>query len=143
MYAYIKNWVIDCISHEIIGMSDSDVIEYESSITDPVYAGGIVEQRTFPEIEKKERIKRLLVESDDLDAIDLEWLIFSDIEIGEIIRSRVFAGNPYAESALQAKISAYLLSVIQGNPNEEILVSIQEKQARINEVRAKLNLTII
>ena len=143
MYAYIKNWVIDCISHEIIGMSDSDVIEYESSITDPVYAGGIVEQRTFPEIEKKERIKRLLVESDDLDAIDLEWLIFSDIEIGEIIRSRVFAGNPYAEAALQAKTSAYLLSVTQGNPNEEILVSIQEKQARINEVRAKLNLTII
>lgn len=143
MYAYIKNWVIDCISHEIIGMSDSDVIEYESSITDPVYAGGIVEQRTFPEIEKKERIKRLLVESDDLDAIDLEWLIFSDIEIGEIIRSRVFAGNPYAESALQAKTSAYLLSVIQGNPNDELLASIQDNQEKINEIRLKFGLTII
>lgn len=143
MYAYIKNWVIDCISHEIIGMSDSDVIEYESSITDPVYAGGIVEQRTFPEIEKKERIKRLLVESDDLDAIDLEWLIFSDIEIGEIIRSRVFAGNPYAESALQAKTSAYLLSALAGNPNDELLASIQDKQEKINEIRLKFGLTII
>lgn len=119
------------------------MIEYESSITDPVYAGGIVEQRTFPEIEKKERIKRLLVESDDLDDIDLEWLIFSDIEIGEIIRSRVFAGNPYAESALQAKISAYIISVMSGKTNDEILISIKDKQEKINEIRLKFGLTII
>lgn len=92
---------------------------------------------------KKIRILASLISSPDIQSVDLEWIVFSNKEIGDIILDRVFGGNPHAESALQAKTSAYLLSVIQGNPNEEILVSIQEKQARINEVRAKLNLTII
>lgn len=92
---------------------------------------------------KKIRILASLISSPDIQDVDLEWIIFNDKEIGDIILDRVFGGNPYAEAALQAKTSAYLLSVIQGNPNEELLVSIQDKQARINEVRAKLNLTII
>ncbi len=92
---------------------------------------------------KKIRILASLISSPDIQSVDMEWIQFTNKEIGDIILDRVFGGNPHAESALQAKTSAYLLSVIQGNPNEEILVSIQEKQARINEVRAKLNLTII
>jgi hypothetical protein len=55
----------------------------------------------------------------------------------------VFAGNPYAEAALQAKTSAYILSVILGNPNEELLISIQEKQRAINEVRVAFGLSSI
>lgn len=143
MYAYIKNWVIDCISQEIIEMQDSEMIEYQDSILNPIYSNGEILEYVDEENVKKYRIFSSLISATDLALVDLEWLTFTDIEIGEIIRSRVFAGNPYAEAALQAKTSAYLLSVIQGNPNEELLASIQEKQRAINEVRAKLNLTII
>lgn len=93
--------------------------------------------------QQKARVKQALISTPDLSAVDLEWVIFSDIEIGEIIRSRVFAGNPYAEAALQAKTSAYILSVILGNPNEELLISIQEKQRAINEVRVAFGLSSI
>ena len=86
---------------------------------------------------KKERIQSALISTPDLSSVDLEWVIFSDIEIGDIIQARVFGGNPHAESALQAKISAYLLSVISGEPNEDLLVSIQEKQSQVNEIRSK------
>lgn len=143
MYAYIKNWVIDCISQEIIEMQDSEMIEYQDSILNPIYSNGEILEYVDEENVKKYRIFSSLISATDLALVDLEWLTFTDIEIGEIIRSRVFAGNPYAEAALQAKTSAYLLSVIQGNPNEELLASIQEKQRAINDVRAKLNLTII
>ena len=93
--------------------------------------------------QQKARVKQALISTPDLSAVDLEWVIFSDIEIGEIIRSRVFAGNPYAESALQAKTSAYILSVVSGEPNETLLVSIQEKQRQINEERWVFGLTSI
>lgn len=93
--------------------------------------------------QQKARIKLALISTPDLSSVDLEWVTFSDIEIGEIIRSRVFAGNPYAESALQAKTSAYLLSALAGNPNDELLASIQDKQEKINEIRLKFGLTII
>lgn len=42
-----------------------------------------------------------------------------------------------------AKTNAYLMSVMSGDPNEELLAEIQAKQAQINEVRAKFNLSII
>lgn len=92
---------------------------------------------------KKNRIKLALISSPDLSTIDFDWVSFSDIEIGEIIRSRVFGWNPHAESALQAKTSAYLLSALAGNPNDELLASIQDKQEKINEIRLKFGLTII
>ncbi len=135
MYSALKDWEIQYI------------LDYEPTDEQLTELGcDSYEEYREPEEtleQKKCRITELLISSPDLSTIDFDWVSFSDIEIGEIIRSRVFGGNPYAEAALQAKTSAYLLSVIQGNPNEEILVSIQEKQARINEVRAKLNLTII
>ena len=86
---------------------------------------------------KKTRIFSSLVASSNIGDVDLEGVTFSDIEIGDIIQERVFRGNPHAESALQAKISAYLLSVISGEPNEDLLVSIQEKQSQVNEIRSK------
>lgn len=87
--------------------------------------------------QQKARIKLALISTPDLSSVDLKWVIFSDTEIGDIIQARVFGGNPHAESALQAKISAYLLSVISGEPNEDLLVSIQEKQSQVNEIRSK------
>lgn len=142
MYAYIQNGDIQCISHEMLEV-EGEIIEYDDRIANPIYRDGKIIEYIDEEGEKKSRVRTALISAQNLSSVDIEWVLFSDIEIGEIIRSRVFAGNPYAEAALQAKTSAYLLSVILGNPNEELLVSIQDKQARINEVRAKLNLTII
>ena len=92
---------------------------------------------------KKIRILASLISSPDIQDVDLEWIVFTNKEIGDIILDRVFGWNPHAESALQAKISSYLLSVISGNPNDEILISIKDKQEKINEIRLKFGLTII
>ena len=92
---------------------------------------------------KKIRILASLISSPDIQDVDLEWIIFNDKEIGDIILDRVFGWNPHAESALQAKTSAYLLSALAGNPNDELLASIQDKQEKINEIRLKFGLTII
>lgn len=95
------------------------------------------------EEKKKSRIYQALITSPDIQSVKLEWIIFNDKEIGDIILERVFGGNPHAESALQAKISAYIISVMSGKTNDEILVSIQDKQEKINEIRLKFGLTII
>jgi len=92
---------------------------------------------------KKIRILASLISSPDIQSVDLEWIVFSNKEIGDIILDRVFGWNPYAEAALQAKTSAYLLSALAGNPNDELLASIQDKQEKINEIRLKFGLTII
>lgn len=92
---------------------------------------------------KKIRILASLISSPDIQDVDLEWIVFSNKEIGDIILDRVFGGNPHAESALQAKTSAYLLSTLAGNPNDELLASIQDNQEKINEIRLKFGLTII
>lgn len=92
---------------------------------------------------KKVRIFSSLISSPHLETVDLEWVTFSNIEIGDIIQARVFWGNPHAESALQAKISSYIISVMSGKPNDEILISIKDKQEKINEIRLKFGLTII
>ena len=89
---------------------------------------------------KKIRIFSSLVASSDIESIDLEWVTFSNIEIGEIIQARVFGGNPHAESALQAKTSAYLLSALSGEPNTQLLADITAKMEQINEIRNKFNL---
>jgi len=86
---------------------------------------------------KKIRILATLIASPDIQSVDLEWIVFTNKEIGDIILDRVFDGNPHAESALQAKISSYIISVITGQPNTELLAEIEEKQAMVNEVRNK------
>lgn len=92
---------------------------------------------------KKIRVFAMLVSSPDIQDVGLEWIQFTNKEIGDIILDRVFGWNPHAESALQAKTSAYLLSALAGNPNDELLASIQDKQEKINEIRLKFGLTII
>lgn len=95
------------------------------------------------EEEKKSRIYQSLITSSNIEDVDLEWIQFTNKEIGDIILDRVFGGNPHAESALQAKISSYIISVMSGKPNDEILISIKDKQEKINEIRLKFGLTII
>ena len=143
MYAYIQNEEILFVSQEIIENDDVLMIEYDNSITDPVYVDGVIQQRTFPEIEKKERIQASLISSPHLETVDLEWIQFSNIEIGDIIQARVFGGNPHSESALQAKVSAYIFSVMNGEPNETLRSEIEDKQNKVNEVRLKLWLSSI
>ena len=92
---------------------------------------------------KRVRIFASLIASPDIQSVDLEGITFSNKEIGDIIQERVFGGNPHAESALQAKISSYIISVISGEPNTEILTEIEEKKSKINQVREKFKLTNI
>lgn len=143
MYAYIKNGVIDCISHEVIEIPDSEIIEYRDTISNPMYSNGKIIEYVDEEKEKKYRIYQSLISNPDISSVDLEWIVFTDKEIGDIILDRVFGWNPHAESALQAKISAYIISVMSGKPNDEILISIKDKQEKINEIRLKFGLTII
>ena len=92
---------------------------------------------------KKVRIFASLISTPDLSSVDLEWITFTNQEIGEIIQARVFGGNPHSESAFQAKVSAYIFSVMSGEPNDGLLISIKDKQERINDIRLKFGLTII
>ena len=143
MYAYIQNGMISCISHEVLEIPESEIIEYDDQIIHPIYHDGKISEYIDEEVERKARVKQSLISTPDLSSVDLEWVLFSDIEIGDIIQARVFGGNPHAESALQAKISAYTISVMSGKPNDELLASIQDKQEKINEIRLKFGLTII
>ncbi len=135
MYSAIKDWEIQYI------------LDYEPTDEQLTELGcDSYDEYTEPEEtleQKKGRITELLISSQDLSTVDLEWIVFTNKEIGDIILERVFEGNPYAESALQAKTSAYLLSALAGNPNGELLASIQDKQEKINEIRLKFGLTII
>ena len=89
---------------------------------------------------KKIRIVSYLISTPDISSIDLEWIVFNDKEIWDIILDRVFGWNPHAQSALLAKTNAYILSAISWDENIELLEEIKIKQAQINDVRAKFNL---
>jgi len=103
----------------------------------------LYEEPTETPEQQKARVKLAIISTSDLSSVDLEWVIFSDIEIGDIIVARCFGGNPHGQTALLAKTSAYLLSVASGDPNEELLAEIQAKQSKINEVRKKFGLSEI
>lgn len=143
MYAYIQNGMISCISHEALEIPESEIIEYDDQIIHPIYHDGKIIEYIDEEVERKARVKLALISTSDLSSVDLEWVIFSDIEIGDIIQERVFGGNPHAESALQAKTSAYLLSVVSGEPNAQLLDEITAKRSQINAIRNKLSLDSI
>ena len=103
----------------------------------------VYEEPTETPEQQKFRIKQSLISTPDLSSLDLEWVTFSDTEIGDIIQERVFGGNPHAESALQAKTSAYLLSALSWDPNTQLLEEITVKRSQINEIRNKFNLNQI
>ena len=93
--------------------------------------------------ELKAQLIQSLISTPDLSQVDINPEDFNDKEIGDIIVARCFGGNPHGQTALLAKTSAYMLSVVSGTPNTELLAEIQAKQAQVNEVRAKFNLSII
>ena len=132
MYSAIRHWTIQYIlDYEPTQeqLEDLNCDSYELYV-----------EPSETEQEKKERIQSALISTSDLSSVDLEWVTFSDTEIGDIIQERVFGGNPHAESALQAKTSAYLLSALSGEPNTQLLADITAKREQINEIRNKFNL---
>lgn len=135
MYNIYRDWVI-------MGLIDTEPTQEQlDSLNCDSYEEYIEPEETYDA--KKIRVIASLISTPDLSSVDLEWVTFTDKEIGDIIQARVFGGNPHAESALQAKTNAYLLSVISWEPNDELLASIQDKQEKINEIRLKFGLTII
>ena len=132
MYSAIRHWTIQYIlDYEPTQeqLEDLNCDSYELYV-----------EPSETEQAKKERIQSALISTPDLSSVDLEWVTFSDTEIGDIIQERVFGGNPHAESALQAKTSAYLLSALSGEPNTQLLADITAKREQINEIRNKFNL---
>ena len=137
MYSAIKDWeVIYTLDYEPTQeqLTDLNCDSYE------VY---VEVEAIETEEKKKYRIYQALISSPDIQSVDLEWIVFTNKEIGDIILDRVFWGNPHSQSALLAKTNAYLLSVISWEPDEELIDSIIEKQNKINEVRQKFNLKVI
>ena len=135
MYSAIKDWIVQYI------LDYEPTQEQLAELNCDSYEEYIEPEETSDA--KKIRIFSSLVASSDIESIDLEWVTFSNIEIGEIIQARVFGGNPHSESAFQAKVSAYIFSVMSGEPNDGLLISIKDKQERINDIRLKFGLTII
>lgn len=137
MYQIFREWV---------SMWIVDILPTQNELADlncDSYEEYVDIESVETEEKKKSRIYQSLITSPDIQSVKLEWIIFNDKEIGDIILERVFGGNPHAESALQAKISAYIISVMSGKTNDEILISIKDKQEKINEIRLKFGLTII
>ena len=132
--------MVSCISHEILEIPGSEIVEYHDQIIHPIYHDGKIIEHIDEGVERKARIKQSLISTPNLSSVDLDGIVFSNIEIGEIIQARVFGGNPHAESALQAKTSAYLLSALSGEPNTQLLADITAKREQINEIRNKFNL---
>lgn len=99
------------------------------------------------EDEKKSRIRELVVSQPILSEVSLEWVEFSDREIGDIIVDRVFGWNPHAQTALQAKYLASLTNnvfwVELTEEDEAIFARADEVRIQINAIRNKLSLDSI
>jgi hypothetical protein len=54
----------------------------------------------------------LLISTLDLSQVEISPEDFTDQDIGDIIVARCFGGNPHGQTALLAKTSAYILSVV-------------------------------
>lgn len=90
MYAYIKNGAIDCISHEVINLPDTEIIEYQDAISNPVYSNGEIIEYVDEDREKKDRIYQSLIHDPDISTVNIVGIPFTDKEIGDIILQRVF-----------------------------------------------------
>ncbi len=106
-----------------------------------------VQEKTLPpetSEEKHARVYNSIISTESLDDIDLEWEIFSDFEIGELITARCFGGNPHAEKALTNKALAIAIALLQGGTltpeMEEKLAYAQSKKDEVDAVRNLFNL---
>lgn len=96
---------------------------------------------------RKSMVQHEIMESDDISLIDLQWVSFSDQEIGDIIVHRVFGGNPHAQMAMMAKVMSIMMKQMMwetpSSQEMEILAKSEESKTQINEIRAKFNLQVI
>jgi len=97
--------------------------------------------------QNKARLKQALISAQFLSLIDIQWVSFSDQEIGDIIVHRVFGGNPHAQMAMMAKIMSITMKQMMwetpSSQEMEILAKSEESKTQINEMRAKFNLQVI
>lgn len=104
MYSAIKNNTVQYI------LDYEPTSEQLKELGCDSYESYVAPEEIDTEERKKTRVYKSLIFSSDLSIVDIEGISFSDKEIGDIILDRVFNGNPHAQAALQAKISAYILS---------------------------------
>lgn len=138
MYSAIKDWFIQYILDYEPTQEQLDELDCDSyeEYNEPV--------KIETEQEKKSRIRELVVYQPILSEVSLEWVEFSDREIGDIIVDRVFGGNPHAQTALQAKYLASLTNnvfwVELTEEDEAIFARADEVRIQINAIRNKLSL---
>ena len=107
-------------------------------------------ERNILEQEKfilKWNVTESLITSSDISLVDLEWVEFTNEEVGDIILKRVFGGNPHAQIALQSKYLGVLTKLIKKEPltaeDNDILSEAEDKRNKVNEVREKFLLSDI
>lgn len=95
----------------------------------------------------KSNITTSLITSSDISLVDLEWVTFTNEEIGDIILKRVFNGNPHAQIALQSKYLWVLTKLIKKesltSEDSAILQEAELKRDEVNKVREKFLLSSI
>lgn len=135
MYAYIQDDTIAFISATLIE-SKLDYIEY-SNINRPILQDGAL----IEYVDLHDKIRQDIILAESLVDFDLQWQVYTDIEIGEIITARVFGNNPHAEKALTNKILAITLSLLQGiTMTKEMETKIADATTKKSEVDAVRNL---
>lgn len=146
--SFFEDWEnavwVDCSSNpDCIFASDVDFnpdIQIASLINKNWKYSVKIEDKPLPSEtndQKHSRIYQSIISTKSLEWFDLEWENFSDFEIWEIITARVFGWNPHAQSALQAKMIAMLLSK---NMNPDLIEKAQEIEIQINAVRNLFNI---
>lgn len=141
MYSATKNWIIQYIldyepnQEQLEWLGCDSYSEYEET------------EKQETEQEKKSRIRELVLYQTNLSSVDLEWVEFSDREIGDIIVDRVFGGNPHAQTALQTKYLASLTNKVfwveLTEEDDAIFTRADEVRIQINAIRNKLSLDSI
>lgn len=141
MYATIKNWSIQYIldyeptQEQLEELGCDSYEEYHEPV------------KVETEDEKKSRIRELVVSQPILSEVSLEWVEFSDREIGDIIVDRVFGGNPHAQTALQTKYLASITNKVfwveLTEEDDAIFARADEVRVQINAIRNKLSLDSI
>jgi len=79
--------------------------------------------------------------SEILDEVDIEGENFSDFEIGEIITSRIFGGNPYAQTSLLRKVAkVQSVQIAWGKVTKDMQAVIDYANEKDREIEEILNL---
>ena len=143
MFAYIQNNNISFLSAEKLNtvfLSDAEkyqVVEYDNSITDPVYNEKTqkIEQKKHEETreEKFARVYQKLLALPELNATTdtaiLEGLNFSPKEIYELTADRVYGGNPYEPTVIVG-------NMVFNKNDPEFLEDTQKKLMLSNQILA-------